>query len=199
MACSVKGFISSFASRLLSSSVFVRGPHWCVSFQILCNTLDLYEWKLNLIWLKIKLNPNNKNYLSKTFQETSVLWKYTTSKFSRPQSPKIWGVHTLYIAYYTEVSGHFISSFISFYSFRTFTEKKFVIANIWGFNSFNLSFPHNTILSCFFFFFIIIQLYFLILAMIAQIFNPTAEVVLPTGAQTNEVNAEIETVSNFWN
>ena len=35
--------------------------------------------------------------------------------------------------------------------------------------------------------------------MIAQIFNPTAEVVLPTGAQTNEVNAEIETVSNFWN
>ena len=28
--------------------------------------------------------------------------------------------------------------------------------------------------------------------MIAQIFNPTAELVIPTGTQTNEANAEIE-------
>ena len=29
--------------------------------------------------------------------------------------------------------------------------------------------------------------------MIALIFNPTAELVMPTGTQTNEANAEIET------
>ena len=29
--------------------------------------------------------------------------------------------------------------------------------------------------------------------MISQIFNPTAEILIPTGTQTNETNAEIET------
>ena len=50
----------------------------------------------------------------------------------------------------------------------------------------------SLILSCFFFFFII-DLYFLIPAVIALIFLPTAELVIPTGTQTNKANAEIET------
>ena len=40
---------------------------------------------------------------------------------------------------------------------------------------------NNTILPCFFFFFLIIDLYFLIPAIIAQIFNPIAELAIPTG------------------
>ena len=42
-------------------------------------------------------------------------------------------------------------------------------------------------------FFFIIDLYFLIPAVIAQCFIPTAELVIPIGTQTNEANAEIET------
>ena len=42
------------------------------------------------------------------------------------------------------------------------------------------------------FFFFIIDLSFLISAMISQIFIPTAELVIP-GTQTNEANAEIGT------
>ena len=38
-----------------------------------------------------------------------------------------------------------------------------------------------------------IDLYFLIPAVIAQIFNPTAELVIPKGTPTTESNAEIET------
>ena len=57
---------------------------------------------------------------------------------------------------------------------------------------FNLTFPSNTILSCFFFLFII-NLYFLISAVIAQIFIRTAKLVIPTGTQINKANAEIET------
>ena len=44
---------------------------------------------------------------------------------------------------------------------------------------FNLEFISSTILSCFFFFFLIIDLYFLIPGAIAQIFNPIAELVIP--------------------
>ena len=43
----------------------------------------------------------------------------------------------------------------------------------------------------FFLFFLIIDLYFLIPAVIAQIFNPTAELVIPIG--TKEAKAEMET------
>ena len=57
---------------------------------------------------------------------------------------------------------------------------------------FSLFFRNNTILSLFFFFFFIIDLYFLILAMIAQISNPTTELVIQTETQTDEVNAEIQ-------
>ena len=38
---------------------------------------------------------------------------------------------------------------------------------------------------------IIIDLYFLIPAVISQMFIPTAELVMPTGVQTNEANVEI--------
>ena len=58
---------------------------------------------------------------------------------------------------------------------------------------FNLAVPSNTILSCFLFFFFIIDLYFLIPKVIAQIFNGTAELVMQTETQINEGNEEIET------
>ena len=57
---------------------------------------------------------------------------------------------------------------------------------------FNLDFASNTILSCSFFFFLIIDLYFLIPAAIAQIFNPIAELVIPIGIPKKEAKAEIE-------
>ena len=57
---------------------------------------------------------------------------------------------------------------------------------------FNLDFANNTILSCFFFFFLIIDLYFLIHGVIAQIFNPIAELVIPITIPTKEAKAEIE-------
>ena len=44
-------------------------------------------------------------------------------------------------------------------------------------------------------FFLINVLYFLISAVTAQIFNPSAELVIPTGTPNNEANAEIETHS----
>ena len=58
---------------------------------------------------------------------------------------------------------------------------------------FNLDFASNNILSCFFFFFLIIDLYFLIPTVIAQIFNPIEELVIPVGIPTKEAKAEIET------
>ena len=42
-------------------------------------------------------------------------------------------------------------------------------------------------------FFFVIDLYFLISAVIAQMFNPTAQLAILTRTQTNEANAEIET------
>ena len=41
--------------------------------------------------------------------------------------------------------------------------------------------------------FFMIELYFLIPAVIAQLFNPTAELVMSTAMASNEVNSEIET------
>ena len=57
---------------------------------------------------------------------------------------------------------------------------------------FNLGFASNTILSCFFFLFLFVDLYFLIPAVIAQIFNPIAELVIPIGLPRKETKAEIE-------
>ena len=58
--------------------------------------------------------------------------------------------------------------------------------------AFNLVFANNTVLSNFFLFFLITDLYYLIPAVIAQIFNPTAELAIPTGTPTNEANPETE-------
>ena len=55
---------------------------------------------------------------------------------------------------------------------------------------FNLDLAKNTILS--FFFFLIFDLYLLIPAAIAQIFNPIAELVIPIGTPSKEAKAEIE-------
>ena len=63
----------------------------------------------------------------------------------------------------------------------------------WTSTVFNLSFPNSTIFPCFFFFFFIIDLYFLIPAVNSQIFIPIAELVIPTRTQTNEANVKIET------
>ena len=60
---------------------------------------------------------------------------------------------------------------------------------------FNLDFANNTILSCFFFFFLIIDLYLLISPAITQIFNPIAELVSPIGIPSKEAKAEIEIYS----
>ena len=57
---------------------------------------------------------------------------------------------------------------------------------------FNLDFASNTVLSCFFFFSLIIDLYFLIPAAIAKIFNPVAELVILIGILSKEAKAEIE-------
>ena len=46
---------------------------------------------------------------------------------------------------------------------------------------FNFDFANNTILLCFFFFFLVIDFHFLIAAVIAQIFDPISELVIPIG------------------
>ena len=56
---------------------------------------------------------------------------------------------------------------------------------------FNLDFANNTILSCCFFFFLTFDLYFSITAVIAQISNPIAELVIPMEVTTKESKAEI--------
>ena len=57
---------------------------------------------------------------------------------------------------------------------------------------FNLVFANDTILSCIFFFILIIDLYSLIPAVIAQIFHAIAELVVPIGIPSNEAKAKIE-------
>ena len=57
---------------------------------------------------------------------------------------------------------------------------------------FNSDFANSTILSCFFFFFLIIDLYFLIPVVIAQIFNPIAELVIHIETLIKEAKSELE-------
>ena len=57
---------------------------------------------------------------------------------------------------------------------------------------FNSTFANNTISSYFFFFFLIIELYLLFPAVIAQIFNPIAELVVPMIIPRKEAKAEKE-------
>ena len=54
---------------------------------------------------------------------------------------------------------------------------------------FDLVFAKDTILSCFFFFFLIICLYLLFPAIITQIYNPTIELLMPIGISDNDVKA----------
>ena len=58
---------------------------------------------------------------------------------------------------------------------------------------FNSIFASNAILSCFFLSLLIFDLYFLILAVIIQIFNSTTELAKPTEIPTKEAKAEMET------
>ena len=53
-------FYLLIASRLLSSSVF-ESPPQCFYFQIIYNTKDFYEWKLNLIPIKLQMNYLEKD------------------------------------------------------------------------------------------------------------------------------------------
>ena len=50
LICSVTCFFCSIAFHLLSSSVLLCHPHWCVHFQILHTTMNFCQWKLNLMW-----------------------------------------------------------------------------------------------------------------------------------------------------
>ena len=58
---------------------------------------------------------------------------------------------------------------------------------------FNLDFASNTILSCFFLFFLIIDLYFLIPAVITQIFNLIVKLAIPIRIPSKEAKVEMET------
>ena len=57
---------------------------------------------------------------------------------------------------------------------------------------FNLVFANNTVLSYFFFFFLINDSYFFIPAIIAQIFNPISEIVIPIGRPSKESKEEVK-------
>ena len=57
---------------------------------------------------------------------------------------------------------------------------------------FNLVLANNAVLSCSFFFFLINDLYFLIPAIIVQIFNPISETVIPIGIPNKESKEEIK-------
>ena len=57
---------------------------------------------------------------------------------------------------------------------------------------FNLDFATNTVLLCLFFFFLIIDLHFLVPAAIAQIFNPIAKLVISVGITSEEAKAKYE-------
>ena len=59
----------------------------------------------------------------------------------------------------------------------------------------NLYFASNTILSCFFLFFLSIDLVFSVTGVIAQIYDPIAEFVIPIVTPANEEKIEIETQS----
>ena len=56
----------------------------------------------------------------------------------------------------------------------------------------NLDFAINTILSCSYFFFLIIDLYFLISAAIGKMFNLILDLVTPIGIRSKEPKAKIK-------
>ena len=112
------------------------------------------------------------------------------------------GFHRFYIVYFTTFLGFLVFSLISLYSDSTLFNKKnssrlicesIKALEIKTLKVFNFVFADNNIYIMIFFFFLIIDLYLLIPAVIAQIPIPTAEPVIPTGTPTSEANAGIET------
>ena len=86
-----------------------------------------------------------------------------------------------------------ISSFISLYTVNTLSIKtnsswliteSIKVLEIRASMLFNFAFTNDIIFLCLFFFCLIIDLYFLIAAVITQIFNPTSELVIPIGIPT---------------
>ena len=55
---------------------------------------------------------------------------------------------------------------------------------------FNLGFVNDPVLLCLFFFFLIIDLYFLLTAVTTQIFNLIAELIIPMRIKTKEAKAK---------
>ena len=95
-----------------------------------------------------------------------------------------------------------ISSSILLYSFSTLFIKtnsswlNFESIKVLEINAstlFDLDFANNIILSCFFFFCLIINFYFLTRAVIAQIFNSIPEFVIPVGTSIKEAKSEMVT------
>ena len=95
-----------------------------------------------------------------------------------------------------------ISTFIPLYSFTTIFIKTnspwLIIESIKALEItssilLNFDFANTTILSCFFLLFLITDIYLLIPAVIAQIFNPIAELIITIGIPIKEAKAEIET------
>ena len=93
-----------------------------------------------------------------------------------------------------------ISSFILRYSFSTLiiqrNSSRIIFKSIKAIEIntsmlFNLEFANNTILSCFFFFFLITDLYIVISEAVAQIFNPIAELVIHIRIPIKEPKPEI--------
>ena len=96
-----------------------------------------------------------------------------------------WDSHGLFTSF-----NFFISSFISSYSFSTLFIETNTSLLIFESNRdlqintsilFNLDYAKDTILSRFFSFLLIIDLYILITTVIAQMFSPIAELIIPIG------------------
>ena len=101
----------------------------------------------------------------------------------------------IYKVYFTEVAGCFSFSFIALYSLNTlFTEIDLLLCPIYesiksleirtSIGSY-LAFLSNTIFSCLFFFFFIIDFCILIPAVLVHIFNPNVELLVSTGTAAN--------------
>ena len=73
---SVKCFICSVAFCLLSSSVFKSPLRWCVYFQILYNTMDFHEWKVNLIPIKLQMYYLQKKNWARLLKHGMLLTRH---------------------------------------------------------------------------------------------------------------------------
>ena len=117
--------------------------------------------------------------------------------------------HCFYVVYSGGFSGHFITSFISLYYLNALFAETNSSWLIWesikkgaleirtsivsSLLIVSITFPNNSILSSFIFFFLlIIDMYFLIPTVIAEIVNPSGELTIPTRRRSDEANAAIE-------